>query len=74
MAENALRKKKVEIAEGKFLDVRRQKKLKFEDFADEYFELHSEVNNKSWRRTDRHNIKINWENKLGTSYFIAKEN
>jgi len=48
LAEAALRKKKTEIAENKFLDIRRENKIKFEDFADEYFELHCKVNNKSW--------------------------
>ncbi len=41
LAENVLRKRKLEIAENKFLDIRRDKKIKFEDFADEYLELHS---------------------------------
>ncbi|MCM8778670.1 MAG: tyrosine-type recombinase/integrase [Candidatus Omnitrophica bacterium] len=51
-----LKKRKVEIAERKFLDIRREEKIKFEDFAEEYLELHCKPNNKSWRGFDRHNI------------------
>jgi integrase len=41
LAETVLKKRKVEIAENKFLDIRKQEKIKFSDFADEYLELHS---------------------------------
>jgi len=47
LAENVLRKRKVEIAENKYLDIRRDKKIKFEDFSEEYLELHSK-NKKSY--------------------------
>jgi len=43
LAETVLRKRKVEIAEGKFLDIKKEKKVKFEDFSDEYLELHSKL-------------------------------
>jgi len=56
LAENVLRKRKLEIAENKFLDVKRDKKIKFEDFADEYLNLHSKVNNRSWATWDLRNI------------------
>ena len=56
LAETVLQKRKVEIAEGKFLDKKDVQKIKFEDFADEYFELHSKVNNKSWESTDLTNL------------------
>ncbi len=49
LAETVLSKRKVEIAEGKFLDVRKNEKIKFEDFALEYFNIHSKVNKKSWK-------------------------
>ncbi len=42
-AENALAKKLVEVVEGKFFDVRKVKKIKFDDFANEYLELHSKL-------------------------------
>lgn len=44
IAELALQKRKVEIAEGKFLDIKRQNRIKFEDFAKIFIELHSKVN------------------------------
>ena len=56
LAISALNKRKTEIAENKFLDVRKDKKIKFEVFADEYLELHSKVNNKSWKKSDLRNI------------------
>jgi integrase len=42
LAEIVLKKRKVEIAEGKFLDIKKEQKIKFEDFAEEYLKLHSE--------------------------------
>jgi integrase len=56
LAEDILAKRKVQIAEGKFLDVIKQEKIKFEDFADEYLRMHS-IQNKSYRE-DVNNIKI----------------
>ncbi|MFH1014745.1 MAG: tyrosine-type recombinase/integrase [Nitrospirota bacterium] len=56
LAENVLRKLRVEIAENKYLDIKKEQKIKFEDFADEYLELHSKPNNKSWFKSDRHNV------------------
>ena len=58
LAETVLKKRKVEITEGRYLDIKRQHKIKFEDFADEYLELHSKVNNKSWKKSDLTNINI----------------
>lgn len=56
LAEIILKKRKVEIAEGKHLDIRRHEKIRFEDFADEYLELHSKPNNKSWEKSDLQSI------------------
>ncbi len=56
LAENVLRKRKVEIAENRFLDIRKQEKVKFEDFANTFLELHSKPNKKSWK-SDFHNLK-----------------
>jgi integrase len=55
LAENVLKKWIVEKAEGKFLDKKKQLKIRFEDFADEYLQLHSKVNNKGWK-TDEFSI------------------
>jgi len=57
LAENVLRKRKVEIAENKHLDIRREYKIKFEDFANDYLELYAKPNNKSWAKSDVPNIK-----------------
>lgn len=49
LAKIVLAKRKVEIAEGKFLDKKDKVKIKFEIFADEYYNLHAKINNKSWQ-------------------------
>lgn len=57
LAETVLRKRKVEIAEGKFLDVRKEQKIKFEDFSEEYLNIYSKPNNRSWKDNDLPNIR-----------------
>ena len=52
LAETVLKKRKVEIAENKFLDIKKEQKIKFEEFVDEYLEVHCKPNNKSWRKSD----------------------
>ena len=44
LAETVLGKRRAEVREGKFLDIRKNEKIKFEDFAKTYIELHSKVN------------------------------
>lgn len=56
LALNVLRKRKVEVAENKHLDIKKQHKIKFEDFTKDYLELHSKPNNKSWKKSDWSNI------------------
>ena len=58
LAEIVLKKRLVEKAENKHLDIKQEEKIKFEDFADEYLELHSKVNNRSWQTFDLKNIII----------------
>ena len=41
LAETVLGKKRAEVREGRFLDVKKNQKIRFEDFADEYLEIHS---------------------------------
>lgn len=48
LAENVLRKRKVEIAENKYLDIRREHKIKFEELAQMYLDLYSKPNKKSY--------------------------
>lgn len=47
LAETVLRKRKVEIAENKYLDIKREHKIKFEELAQMYMELHSRPNKRS---------------------------
>lgn len=56
LAETVLRKRKVEIAEGKFLDIRREEHVKFNDFADQYLEVHSKQNRSYY--TDCKNMDV----------------
>ena len=55
LAEAVLGKRKVQIAEGKFLDVSGRAKIKFESLTAEYLEF-SKINKRSWRR-DQVSIK-----------------
>ena len=47
LAEIAFSKRKVELAEGRFLDKKKNEKIKFEDFAGMFFKLHSMPNKKA---------------------------
>jgi len=47
-----LRKRKIQIAEGKFLDIKRDSKTKFIEFADEFLSIYSKANKKSWKRDE----------------------
>ena len=44
LADNAWAKIRTEIAENKFLDIKKEKRIKFEVFAANYFEVHCKVN------------------------------
>ena len=48
LAEMALKKRKVEIAENKFLDIQRDDKIKFEEMAKTYLESYSKPNKRSF--------------------------
>lgn len=56
LAETVLSKRKIEIAEGKFLDVLKNEKIKFEVFAEEFLNIHSKANKKSWK-ADYYNLQ-----------------
>jgi hypothetical protein len=56
LAENVLHKKKTEIAENRFLDVRKNEKIRFKDFAEQFLNLHSKPNKKSWK-DDYYNLR-----------------
>ena len=51
-AEIVLGKRKAQIREGKFFDVKRNEKIKFKDFAKIYLESYSKPNKKSWQRDE----------------------
>lgn len=46
-AEDALAKRKVQIVEKRYFDIRDRDKLTFDDFAKDYLELHSRLNKKA---------------------------
>lgn len=48
LAENVLKKKELEIVENRYLDIKKEEKIKFPDFAKEYLEYYSKPNKKSW--------------------------
>lgn len=50
LAEDVLHKRKIEIAENRFLDIRREKKVRFRDFTKTYLELHCKAHKKSWKK------------------------
>ena len=58
LAERVLGKRKAQVAENKFLDVRKEVRLKFEVFADEFLELHCKLNNRSWASYATGNLKV----------------
>jgi len=58
LAQQVLEKRKLSIVENRYLDIKRTPKIKFEDFAKDYLENYSKVNNKSWRKADLQNINI----------------
>ena len=51
-AEIVLGKRKAQIREGKFFDIKRNEKIKFKDFAKIYLESYSKPNKKSWQRDE----------------------
>lgn len=57
LADLAWAKKQTEIAENKFLDIKREQKIKFEVFADEYFDLHCKVNHSSVGKSSGSQLK-----------------
>ena len=64
-AETVLAKRIVEVAEGKFLDIKKVQKIKFKDFADEYLNLHSKL--KKSYNTDRKIVEL-FKNLFGDKY------
>ncbi len=57
LAEVILAKKRVQIIEGKYLDIVRDEKITFRNFANTFIETHAKVNKKSWE-SDVHRLKV----------------
>src|SRR3989338_2657558 len=57
LAQAVLQKRKVEIAENKFLDIQKDSKIKFKDFVATYLEMHSKPNKLSWKSSDFYILK-----------------
>lgn len=57
LAEAALRKRLTEIAEGRFLDIKKEHKVKFEDFVEEYLHLHC-ANHRGVHKAALVNLKV----------------
>lgn len=58
LADNAWAKIRTEIAENRFLDIKKTKQVKLEEFADKYFELHCKVNHRSADKAAGSQIKV----------------
>ena len=56
LAEKALMKRRIQVAEGKFLDIKKETKIRFKDFADIYLRDYAR-NKKSCDTTDTHYLK-----------------
>ena len=56
LAEIILKKRMVEVVENKHLDVKNIAKVKFEDFAQEFIDLHLKPNRPTWWKSEKHNI------------------
>ncbi len=53
-ARAVLKKKQVEIAEGKFLDVKRETKMTFRELAEKYINEYAKHYKKSWENSDKY--------------------
>ncbi len=61
-------KKEVEQAEGKYLDVKKEFRIKFKDLCPIYLNNHARAHNKSWKISEGYQLSI--ENKTGLlTYF-----
>ena len=56
LAEKALMKRRVQVAEGKFLDIKKEPRIRFKEFADIYAENYAKKK-RSWESTDKMYLK-----------------
>ncbi|NQU94795.1 MAG: site-specific integrase [Candidatus Omnitrophica bacterium] len=52
LAESVLAKRKLAMAENRFLDIKKASKTTFYELCDLYIELHAKPNKRDWRRSD----------------------
>ena len=52
LAEAVLAKRKIAVAENRFLDIKKKSKTTFNEICDLYIKLHAKPNKRDWRRSD----------------------
>ena len=52
LARAVLTKRKIQVRENRFLDVKREKKVRFDEMATLYLESYSKPNKRSWNRDE----------------------
>jgi len=57
LAEAVLSKRILQLKENKFLDIKRDLKIKFRAFSEEYMRIHVKQNNQGWKRSVLPNMK-----------------
>lgn len=57
LAETILKKRLVEVAENKHLDVKNAVRIKLSAFIEEYKELHLKPNRPTWWKSEKHNLR-----------------
>jgi len=57
LAQITLKKRYIEIAEGKFLDKKTDVKERFSEFSHTYIEMYAKPNKRSWKKSDATHIK-----------------
>lgn len=70
LAEQALAKVQVEIAEGKYLEKLPQKKISFDEFSEIYLNDYAIPNKRSWKSTDKIYIG-HWKELFGKRYLYT---
>ncbi len=53
LAEQVLKKRQVEVAENKYLDIKKQHKTTFRELCEDYMRLHSRPNKRSWKSDEK---------------------
>ncbi|MCK5613198.1 site-specific integrase [Candidatus Pacearchaeota archaeon] len=56
-AQMVLNKRKIEIAENKFLDKKKVAKIRFSEMIEKYIEMYLKVNRPTWWKSEKHNLR-----------------